>query len=67
LLTPLAGGQITPAEAAGLTNVVATYLRSIETTEAVSLLDEVNRQLEPHRKHLDTVDVRNDGEGSDRN
>jgi hypothetical protein len=61
IVEALAEGRITPSEAADLTQVVATYLRSIETTEAVGLLDSVDRKLEDHREHLDAADPRHNG------
>jgi hypothetical protein len=61
IVEALTEGRITPSEAADLTQVVATYLRSIETTEAVGLLDSVSRKLEDNREKLDAVDPRRNG------
>jgi hypothetical protein len=55
IVAAVAAGLITPREAADLTHVVDTYVRSIEITEQEHELQTLRRMVDPKAANLDKV------------
>jgi hypothetical protein len=60
IVQALAEGQITPREAADLGQVVSTYVRAVETTEAEEVFDDLKTRLTGEKEFLESIKKTNE-------